>query len=273
MQKIVKALYTRVATRDYRKRLAQLPVQPLVADVDTPPWVVSVNYRAEDHGRPDHATAVGTLISDRHVLTAGHVFHDTNLPGDPPEDAKKYFVRAGGRLADSGHTVTVKAVHQHPEFDMGSLGDINDIAILELDGPLDVTPLAMGKGDVAEGTPVRVFGAYGPYAPSFVGVDTVIISQRMAVACRPRGRELCIAGGPKGTAFGIGFTGGPVIPLDGEARLVGLVSRGGHIRRPEANGQPGVCTDVTRYRDWIATTIGDPSATRAATADSRQPHP
>lgn len=136
----------------------------------------------------ERAFGTGVLIDDNLLVTAAHVVGDAGLV----------------RVDQGGVTVTGEV--------LGVLADGRDLALIEVDGPLD-GPIASAAAP-RTGSPVTVAGHPGGNAmTTVVGAKVELASSLTAIA--------------RGPAFGVsastdlGMSGAPAIDEDG--RLVGVV--------------------------------------------------
>jgi secreted trypsin-like serine protease len=112
-----------------------------VTSIDEFPWQVSL-FRTGSSNQRDAHFCGGSLIDDRWVLTAAHCIED-QVPTDPSPIAV-YFgsssLEAGGRVLD------VETIYAHPDY-RGVGAD--DIALLELAAPIDVTAVPLATAATA----------------------------------------------------------------------------------------------------------------------------
>lgn len=214
----------------------------------------------------------GTLVAPRWILTAAHCFHDRNGARIPDADLWAVAGNDGVRTAPKEAMVAIDRVIVHPGYAPGTQSD--DLALVrlaEIMGPLTAevarprealpdTATALGFGSFFE-------GELAGQALSSTGAPAAQTSDRLRRArmrlrdpawCAgllgkvPNGNELCAGADPEEAC--VGDSGAPlVVPLRlGEARLIGVVSRGSGcaVRDPAV-----VYTNVAPYADWIAATI------------------
>jgi secreted trypsin-like serine protease len=156
----------------------------------------------------------GTIVDERHVLTAAHCIVD----GAPA-------LRARIDAADSSTSVIVSASTLHPQFAVGPLGSSysNDVAILELSEPVSVQPLALTRIAPFAGQLVAIVG-YGRTAVDCRGNGERRRGDMVVGALSPGAMELQPT--PASTCYA--DSGGPVLVQSdqGAARLLGVVSTG-----------------------------------------------
>jgi len=212
----------------------------------------------------------GTLVTDRHVLTAAHCTKDKNKKSFLPS---QFTVRVGEwDLSDQDNysvEVQVESIIAHPNFRPN--GFYNDVAVFTLKHPVPFSqyiqpiclptgrysqerfthslPLALGWGTtyydgeevpVLRGVPLPVWTNEDCDSAYFQPITEVFLCAGYADG----GRDACQ-----------GDSGGPLMLYDEEVSswlLVGIVSFGNRCAEP---GYPGVYTRITHFLDWIVHNI------------------
>ena len=204
----------------------------------------------------------GASIYDRnHVITAAHCL-----------ESRKLLILFGKRNLgqyEKGSTLRfVKSVTTHADYNPTTLE--NDIAIIELSGPLDFTDLIQPicltdkRAKIREKVSVMGWGdTRGTADGSFLQVAQVRVINRRR--CNRRNwyngkvtEGMMCAGYQRGqTDSCAGDSGGPLVrETDDGFQLVGITSWGlGCAQRRK----PGVYTDVFHYVDWIKANAGEPN--------------
>lgn len=171
----------------------------------------------------------GSIISKRHILTAGHCSRLAHYPSE-------IFIRAGSAKRGAGTEHVVASIHQHPKFSTAN-GQIDyDVSILELASDLDFSESVKAIGVIDSPAVANSTGHLSGWGQSQDGdvtqlmeVDLPVITLDECIKLNskfniiPSDRFFCVlyrAGG-KGACFG--DSGGPLV-VDG--RLAGSVSGG-----------------------------------------------
>ncbi|XP_077485205.1 proclotting enzyme-like [Amblyomma americanum] len=243
-----------------------------VANVGAWPWMAAI-YRKTEGAEPTLICG-GTLVTDRHVLTAGNCV--IGGAGGKQLPARMLTVRVGDHDLNStgDHTapvdVQVSEVVRHPRYDLRS--NANDIALLVLSKPVTwnrfVQPVCLPFGPLAsetlEGSRAYVTG-WG--ATHFSGAGSSELRQGQVPVwaeadCKkayerllPIGEaHLCAGDIRGGTDACQGDSGGPLQLLhEGRYYVVGIVSGGKGCGTP---GFPGVYTRVSSHLNWLRNELG-----------------
>ncbi|XP_043218909.1 proclotting enzyme-like [Amphibalanus amphitrite] len=251
-----------------------IELQPGGRPVHRWPWMVLFG-RWTDAGLGDWFCG-GTLITDRHVLTAAHCLQ--------PEEAGT----VGARIADHDLTLPDEVQHQqrnvsrivrHPQY----AGAQNDLAVVRLAAPVELTdsvqPICLppagtdhlGQDAAVAGWGLLEFNGDSPdvlqEAPLRVTDPAVCETAYRRVPQFERrfpggfqGTKVCAEsrdGEPRDACRG--DSGGPLMVLSapqdegsGTYQLVGVVSTGVGCGNPEF---PGLYTKVSAYIDWIVSQL------------------
>jgi len=218
------------------------------------PWQVTLLFRGQ------HMCG-GTLISDRHVVTAAHCFQG------PLADRRQWLVGVGLTSLEHvtrNNVVRVAKVSVHERYVHEP--PTNDIALLTLAQPLRInqgelvrTACLPQKGEDFEGQTCTITGwgsmyEGGPATKHLQEVDLPVISNAQCsnVLGAQAGiqKGVICAGVPQGGHDACqGDSGGPMVCKKGGVwQLAGIVSWGyGCAHRMV----PGVYTRVSEYVDWI----------------------
>ena len=105
------------------------------AELGAWPWMANLGYRSKDgNSRNPRWLCGGSLISDRHILTAAHCVHNRR---------ELFVIRLGEHILndenDGAHPIDIRIERSfpHPRYNPDSLE--NDIAILKLEKPVQFT--------------------------------------------------------------------------------------------------------------------------------------
>ncbi|UJR18147.1 hypothetical protein I4U23_005047 [Adineta vaga] len=211
----------------------------------------------------------GAIIHESFVLSAAHCFKSNLL-------LSNLTIYAGSLKYRDGIKKTVSRVYLYPNYTI--TGFVNDIALLELTTPLNLSDvnlakicltnitstvgeyppagtslLAAGWGTLSSGGPfpdtlqqvtIQAVGAQTSYCESII-TDPII--QLCAGTMPHGGKDTCQ-----------GDSGGPLIMFNSNQQweLVGVVSYGQGCALPKL---PGVYTRASSYIKWINTIIHEPN--------------
>ncbi len=222
------------------------PVQPLIIGGETASqtysFVASLQTTSGAH------VCGGSLVESRWVVTAAHC-----VAGASPGNVR---VRVGSNDRTAGGTLArVSRIVTHPNYS----GDTYDIALLRLSAQVGHAPVAIGSSP-RSGTATRLLGwgqddcgtrgcdTNGP--PRYLKqLDTTVAPDSSCGSDISGSTEFCVDQSPTNTAC-YGDSGSPaLIRESGAWRLVGAASR---TTNPTCGRGDTIYTDVTAYRDWIA---------------------
>lgn len=218
-------------------RSGRLPLPRIVGGSPAPeaayPWMVSLETRSGWH------YCGGSVIGGEWVLTAAHC---QVSPGDVAHLGTV-------DLREPGRRVSVAEVRNHPSWYATTSG--HDVAVLRLDAPANVEPVAMAMITPVSGDATAVgWGATsegGDGSDVLLEVDVPIVP--WATCQRLYGGALdgtMVCAGESGADACQGDSGGPL--LDAGGAQIGVTSWGRGCARP---GAPGVYTDVVSVREWV----------------------
>ncbi|XP_034951941.1 chymotrypsin-1-like [Chelonus insularis] len=208
------------------------------------PFIVSLNVNGA------HLCG-GSLISNRHVVTAAHCVVDFSAQG-----MNSLRVVTGTIYYNSGDVHSVKKVWYHRNYIRGDSTSPNDIAIIELQTPVQFNAQQSSIRIASRPTPTGVVAtAIGWGFPSAqYPVNSYILKKVPLTTIQPSQcqpylpytlwtHQIC-GSGMQGQGVCMGDSGGPLVYNN---ELIGIVSYG----IPCAVGNPDVFTSVYQYQDWI----------------------
>lgn len=233
-------------------------VNGLVADIERFPWLVFLRVRY----RSVVTRCAGSIITSRHILTAGHCTIWTNN-----QKATSIVMLYGASEFSAGTKVIVKHFYRHENFDFQTFK--NDLAVLWLDEPIKLGPKArticlpkspqnlVGKTVVVAGWGVTTENGTGSpvlrYTTQVVwnleqciqGLGGIGFYSPQQICAYKRGSDACQ-----------GDSGAPLMLKNGDVyEIVGLVSFGDGCN---IEGVPGVYTNIEMYTTWIRDAIESP---------------
>ncbi|XP_015589545.1 venom protease [Cephus cinctus] len=229
------------------------------------PWIAALGYRSTKNPNSPRWLCGGTLVSSRHIVTAGHCVHNQR---------DLYIVRLGDLDLNSdsdGATpidVLIERKIIHPEYNAASY--TNDIAVLRLQQEVPFTelihPICLPLPDeVRNRDYTRLFpfiagwGSvyfHGPSSSRLLELQIPVVEQsecKRAFEAFPTAvindRVLCAGFARGGKDACQGDSGGPLMHPRGRTYyLIGVVSYGFRCAEP---GFPGVYTKVSAFLDFI----------------------
>lgn len=225
------------------------------------PWLVHLEYYRR--GVKYEKRCGGTLIDNRHVVTAAHCVRNAKTKN------ARLFVRLGeydlskevdcveGVCAHLPVKIEVSAVYQHP----GYSGKEHDIAVLTLAYKAPYTdtirPACLPTGKIADDVTFLSSG-FGENTTRGVYVDIkkdLKLSYWSTSRCQAAFSNLVLpshvicAGGEKGVDTCRGDSGGPLVWGKSNFELWGVTSTGNVVCGTK--GSPGIYTSVPDHMEWI----------------------
>jgi len=213
------------------------------------PWMVAL----VQPNQPRRQFCGGTLISDRHVLTAAHCFDQTNESG-------VHVVVGAHRLSqvNPASTIPVARILRHEAWNPQIMK--NDITILVLARPVTfsdtVRPACLPTQQMTQLNNFFVtgWGSLHPTQPVASDALMEVASPEIDInTCARRWQGVStqtqICGGQYGRNSCRGDSGGPLASrVNGRVYHTGIVSFGPQVC---ANGDPAIYTRVSAYIPWI----------------------
>jgi secreted trypsin-like serine protease len=224
------------------------------------PYASNLLYRSDDFDEREATGRLspfcgGTLITDRHVVTAAHCLKHRR-PEEVSVDVGDYSLST----ERDRQVIHARNLIKFPEYVPDKFH--TDIGIIELEHPVRFRPgartalLPSGDLDLKPGTTVSVYGwgrlsYFGEHPDVLNSVDLPVVENHACQSefvTRIEPSMIC-AGGQTGKDACIGDSGsGLLVRLDNEFVLCGVVSFGRKCALPHV---PGVYTRVSSFLDWI----------------------
>ncbi|XP_071107071.1 chymotrypsinogen 2-like [Haliotis cracherodii] len=245
-----------------------MPLFRVVGGLDARPgsWPWMISLRQDTIGQ---TWCGATLIDRQWVVTAAHCFKG------PFYDPELWTVQLGrynttpGIEESTGQERRIARLYKHPGFDEG-FDFNNDIALIKLDEPVDLTevisPLCLPDATVEVETGkeclVAGWGLTGKAGPPGSNVPYVLRQGMVPLISAPDCRTFPGFGAITPNMMCAGYTEGGVDTCFGDSGgplqcqvghnwyLAGVTSHGfnGTCAEPE---KPGIYTNLLRYTDWI----------------------
>jgi len=238
------------------------------------PWQVGLLTVLDDYKQ---VWCGGTLLTDKHVLTAGHCLFDYSDEPFEPSDIRVVVAEHDQYHTSDGVRHEIRSYKNHPQFNDFTLN--YDFSMLHLASPVELGDRAIPaclpdlrfSGDKLVGKYLTVSG-WGreniretandgyEYPELLQSVDLPVLSQE---DCRElfgssdiTNSMMCAGYTSGGIDSCSGDSGGPLTYNEnGRSYLIGVVSWG-HVVGCGKPGYPGVYARVTTALDWIHKELG-----------------
>ena len=205
----------------------------------------------------------GSLVASKWVLTAAHCVVDNNT-GAVINPLSLYALVGANNLLYDGQKISVKRIIVYPDYNHNT--DDNDLALLELDFPTNVTPIAISVDDAPVGLLATVVGwgeledGSGTFPVDLYEVEVPIVSRSTCESTYGADftENMICAGYQKGKKDTCkSDSGGPLMGVQhGKYVQIGLTSWGVGCAQP---GLYGVYTRLSNFVNWTNSYTGNPS--------------
>ncbi len=205
----------------------------------------------------------GSLIASNWVLTAAHCVVDNNT-GVVSDPLSLYALVGASNLLYDGQKITVKRIIVYPDYNHNT--DDNDLALLELDFPTNVTPISISVDDAPVNLLTTVVGwgeledGSGTFPTDLYEVEVPIVSRSICESTYGSDftQNMICAGYSKGEKDTCkSDSGGPLMGIQhGEYVQIGITSWGVGCAQP---GFYGVYTRLSNFVNWTNSYTGNPS--------------
>jgi secreted trypsin-like serine protease len=241
------------------------------ATTSTYPWLASLFIASETDSETGGGCG-GSLIAQRWILTAAHCFVTDDGKAVSNSAAERTTITLNStnisRLSAGAIELAAKRVIVHPDYnpDPDTSSNVHDfdIALIELETPVNITPVRLFTGALNGGVPAIVAGWGATQGDGSAASDTLLATQVLTVsaaACSAYHEEsfsanMFCAGGftAKDTSDTCqGDSGGPLfVMLEEGALQLGITSFGGsETANCGTPGSPGVYARIAELFSFV----------------------
>lgn len=253
---------------------------------DTMPWVVLFHMSGGND-----ITCTGSVIAPRWIVTAAHCILNSRSDGYVTEQGTEVTYGCSNVNSEQCKIARAVTVKGHPCYTPSTDQDHDDLALIELDRDLDITPVLVdgwewGVVPIKKDDPVSLAG-FGTVAnspvvasPDLMRVTLPLSTEQACILANPwrydKGyvdfSNTWCTGGTEGKDSCYGDSGGPAVYQHrGVDFLIGILSIGSEKPAGSAcgmEGRYGVYTKLRHYSAWMRAVIegGDGDAIEACPA-------